>query len=74
MAIGEPLIRVIEDNAASADALGMILRDWGAETAHADGADTIETAVGPRFGDDIEAGACRGDCRLAGTRLTERAA
>lgn len=35
MAREKPFVLLLEDDAASAEALAMILRDWGAEVAHA---------------------------------------
>jgi len=51
MATTRPLVLIIEDDAASAEALGFILRDWGADvlTGH-DGA-SAETVVTPRLGE-----------------------
>jgi DNA-binding NtrC family response regulator len=44
----KPFVLVIEDDAASAEALSLILRDWGAEVAHADHASTLDAALGAR--------------------------
>ena len=43
MARDNPFVLIVEDDAASAEALGMILRDWGAEVAHAVSADGVAT-------------------------------
>jgi DNA-binding NtrC family response regulator len=46
-----PLALIIEDDSGSAEALSLILRDWGAEVAHgADGAGA-EAALGGRVAD-----------------------
>lgn len=44
----KPFVLLIEDDAASAEALGMILRDWGADVAHAEHAGTLPAALGDR--------------------------
>lgn len=47
----KPLILVLEDDEASAEALSMILTDWGAEVVHAMNADAVSGAVGARLPD-----------------------
>lgn len=44
----KPLILIVEDDAASAEALGFILRDWGAEVVHAACADDVDGALHQR--------------------------
>jgi DNA-binding NtrC family response regulator len=44
----KPFVLLIEDDAASAEALSMILRDWGAEVAHAADANALGAALGAR--------------------------
>ncbi len=44
----KPLVLLIEDDAASAEALSLILRDWGAEVAHAAHAGTLRDALAGR--------------------------
>jgi ActR/RegA family two-component response regulator len=44
----KPLVLLIEDDAASAEALILILRDWGADVAHADRADALAEALAGR--------------------------
>lgn len=49
MAVPEkPFVLVIEDDAVSAEALSMILHDWGAEVAHAPHADALDEVLGSR--------------------------
>jgi DNA-binding NtrC family response regulator len=48
MATDKPFILLIEDDAASAEALSMILNDWGAEVAHAADARALGAALGAR--------------------------
>ncbi|MBC7767576.1 MAG: response regulator [Phycisphaerales bacterium] len=45
----KPKILLIEDDTASAEALGMILRDWGAEVAHAPNADMVAAIPSERM-------------------------
>jgi DNA-binding NtrC family response regulator len=49
MPLPKPLILVLEDDAASAEALSMVLADWGAEVVHALNADKISGVVGSRL-------------------------
>lgn len=49
MPSAKPLILILEDDEASAEALGMILCDWGAETAHAANADAVSGVIGGRL-------------------------
>ena len=44
----KPFVLVIEDDAVSAEALSMILHDWGAEVAHAPDAGALDEALGSR--------------------------
>lgn len=46
-----PLALVIEDDAASAEALAFILRDWGAEVVCAAAANHVYAALGARLSD-----------------------
>ncbi|MFO1017870.1 MAG: response regulator [Hyphomonadaceae bacterium] len=48
MSVTKPFVLLIEDDAASAEALTMILRDWGAEVAHAQDASALPQALGAR--------------------------
>lgn len=50
MAPAKPLALIIEDDANSAEALAFILRDWGAEVAHATGGEALK-ALEARLGD-----------------------
>lgn len=43
MAAAPPLALIIEDDASSAEALALILSDWGAEVAHAAGDAALRT-------------------------------
>ncbi len=47
----KPLILVLEDDEASAEALILILTDWGADVVHAANADRVSAAVGARLPD-----------------------
>jgi len=47
----KPLALIIEDDPGSAEALALILRDWGADVAHGMSSDGIGAALGPRAGD-----------------------
>ncbi len=51
MRSAKPLILVLESDPASAEALSLILSDWGAEIVHATNADQIIGAVGNRLRD-----------------------
>lgn len=42
MARENPFVLIIEDDSASAEALSMILRDWGADVTHAGSAAALE--------------------------------
>jgi DNA-binding NtrC family response regulator len=53
MAPTRPLILLLEDDAASAEALGLVLRDWGADVVHGLDADHVFAAAGGRAGDAI---------------------
>lgn len=44
----KPLVLVLEDDPVSAEALILVLEDWGAEVAHAAHADHVITALGAR--------------------------
>lgn len=48
MAADRPLALVIEDDPASAEALALILRDWGADVAHSRDAAGVAAAIGQR--------------------------
>ena len=48
MPADKPFVLLIEDDAASAEALAMILSDWGAEVAHAADAGALGSALGSR--------------------------
>ncbi len=43
-----PLILLLEDDAASAEALELVLRDWGADVVHGFDADHVFAAAGAR--------------------------
>lgn len=45
----KPLVLIIEDDETSAEALAMILRDWGAEVAIADSGENLNAAVSERL-------------------------
>lgn len=51
MAAPSPLVAILEDDAASAEALAIILHDWGAQVVHGIGLDKLVAALGPRLGD-----------------------
>jgi ActR/RegA family two-component response regulator len=44
----KPLVVVIEDDPTSAEALTLILSDWGAEVVSGDDAETLADALAPR--------------------------
>lgn len=46
-----PLVLLLEDDAASAEALGFVLSDWGAEIRYAANADTLSNFVSDIAGD-----------------------
>lgn len=46
-----PLVVVIEDDLPSAEALIMLLRDWGGDAVHFGSADDAAMALGPRVRD-----------------------
>lgn len=48
MAHERPLVLLIEDDAASAEALELVLRDWGADVVHGIDADLVCAAAGAR--------------------------
>jgi DNA-binding NtrC family response regulator len=43
-----PLILLLEDDHASAEAMQLVLRDWGAEVVHGAGADDVASNAGAR--------------------------
>jgi DNA-binding response OmpR family regulator len=47
----QPLALVVEDDAAAAEAMLLILRDWGAEVIHGPDGEALVGAVGGRLGD-----------------------
>ena len=47
----KPLVLVIEDDAAAAESLLLILRDWGAEVVHGADGDAVVSALGTRLGE-----------------------
>ncbi len=49
MTSSKPLILILEDDSASAEALSMILNDWGAEVVHALNADKVSGVAGARL-------------------------
>ncbi len=51
MAPTRPLILLLEDDAASAEALELVLRDWGADVVHGLDADHVFAAAGSRARD-----------------------
>lgn len=46
MAKQRPLILLIEDDRASADAMELVLRDWGADVVHGERSEDIANAAG----------------------------
>jgi DNA-binding NtrC family response regulator len=44
----KPLVAIVEDDPGSAEALEMILRDWGADVVHGVDPHDIVAALGPR--------------------------
>lgn len=44
-----PLVAVLEDDAGSAEALAMILNDWGADVVHGAALDPLVASLGPRL-------------------------
>ncbi|HYD88961.1 MAG TPA: response regulator [Vitreimonas sp.] len=44
-----PSILLVEDDLASAEALTLILRDWGADVTHADSAEAIDAMASDRL-------------------------
>jgi len=48
MTTSKPLALIIEDDAPSAEALSMILSDWGAEVIHGESADAV-APLSPNF-------------------------
>jgi DNA-binding NtrC family response regulator len=48
MSASKPLALIIEDDHGSAEALALILSDWGAEVAHGIDSDGAEAALGDR--------------------------
>jgi DNA-binding NtrC family response regulator len=53
MSDAKPLVVVIEDDLASAEALVMLLRDWGGEAHHFGSATAAAAGLGPRIRDVI---------------------
>ena len=48
MVAKRPLILLLEDDSASAEAMQLVLRDWGAEVVHGADADDVSCAAGSR--------------------------
>jgi DNA-binding NtrC family response regulator len=48
MSDARALILLLEDDHASAEAMQLVLRDWGAEVVHGYGAEQVASAVGGR--------------------------
>jgi two-component system response regulator DesR len=48
MTKARPLILLLEDDRASAEALQLVLRDWGADVVHGADADDVVSAAGSR--------------------------
>lgn len=46
-----PLVAILEDDPSSADALEMILTDWGAAVVHALNAEALTAQLGSRIGE-----------------------
>lgn len=75
MSVGRPLAVIIEDDAAAADALALLLRDFGADTAHGLSLSDLRAAIGRRAADirwiitDFDIGAAETGVSLA-ARLT----
>ncbi len=51
MATDAPLALLVEDDAIAAEALLLVLRDWGAEVIHASDGESLHAAIGPRLQD-----------------------
>ncbi len=51
MGAARPLVAIVEDDADSAEALEMILRDWGADVIHGADPGGVVEALGKRSGD-----------------------
>lgn len=51
MSQDKPLALVIEDDPSSAEALSLILRDWGADVLQAGASDTVRATIGNRLAD-----------------------
>lgn len=51
MAPAQSLALIIEDDQASAEALALILRDWGAEVVHDKTGASVEATLGARLGE-----------------------
>lgn len=51
MVLPQPFVLVLEDDPVSAEALILVLRDWGAEVAHAAHADHVAAVLGGRARD-----------------------
>jgi DNA-binding NtrC family response regulator len=52
MPTGKPLALIIEDDPGSAEALALILRDWGAEVLHGANSEGVAAALG-RYASDV---------------------
>jgi DNA-binding NtrC family response regulator len=48
MSATRPLIILLEDDSASAEAMQLVLRDWGADVVHGADADDVSSAAGSR--------------------------
>lgn len=48
MPAARPLILLLEDNDASAEAMQIVLRDWGADVVHGADAENVASAAGAR--------------------------
>lgn len=49
MSTPRPLILIIEDDPQSGEALALILRDWGAEVARCESAESVDAEMGERW-------------------------
>lgn len=48
MSAKRPLILLLEDDSTSAEAMQLVLRDWGADVVHGADAEGVTSAAGPR--------------------------
>ncbi|MBL8545036.1 MAG: response regulator [Hyphomonadaceae bacterium] len=48
MTVARPLILLLEDDKASAEAMEIVLRDWGADVVHGADAEDVVSAAGTR--------------------------